>query len=120
MATYERKYSLEPVAVPKVRTRHRRIVTPLPAPGSIPVLERLERFEPASMQGQPPVVIHRAKGWHVEDRWGNRWMDWSTGVLISNAGNGNPAIVAALRRTLRRPLLSTYVFPHADRADLVE
>jgi 4-aminobutyrate aminotransferase-like enzyme len=120
MATFARKYSLEPVAVPRVRTRHRRIVTKLPAPGSLPVLERLERFEPASMQGQPPVVIHRAKGWHVEDRWGNRWMDWSTGVLISNAGNANPAIVAALRRTLRRPLLSSYVFPHEDRALLVE
>ena len=120
MATFARKYSLEPVAVPRVRTRHRRIVTALPAPGSLPVLERMERFEPASMQGQPPVVIHRAKGWYVEDRWGNRWMDWSTGVLISNAGNGNPAIVAALKRTLRRPLLSTYVFPHEDRSLLVE
>ncbi len=120
MATFARKYSLEPVPVPRVRTRHRRIVTALPAPGSVPVLERLERFEPASMQGQPPVVIHRAKGWYVEDRWGNRWMDWSTGVLISNAGNGNPAIVTALRRILGRPLLSTYVFPHEDRSLLVE
>jgi 4-aminobutyrate aminotransferase / (S)-3-amino-2-methylpropionate transaminase / 5-aminovalerate transaminase len=120
MAAFARKYSLEPVAVTRVRTRYRRIVTKLPAPGSLPVLERLERFEPASMQGQPPVVIHRAKGWHVEDRWGNRWMDWSTGVLISNAGNGNPAIVAALRRIIGRPLLSTYVFPHEERALLVE
>ncbi|MCX7028835.1 MAG: aspartate aminotransferase family protein [Spirochaetes bacterium] len=120
MGNFARKYSLEPVAVPRVRTRHRRIVTPLPVPESLPLFERLERFEPASMQGQPPVMIHRAKGWHVEDRWGNRWLDWSTGVLISNAGNGNPAIVAALRRAIRRPLLSTYVFAHADRAMLVE
>jgi 4-aminobutyrate aminotransferase / (S)-3-amino-2-methylpropionate transaminase / 5-aminovalerate transaminase len=120
MATYARKYSLEPVEVPRVRTRNRRIVTRLPVPESLPLFERMERFEPASMQGQPPVMIHRAKGWHVEDRWGNRWLDWSTGVLIANAGNGNPAIVAALRRIIRRPLLSTYVFPHADRALLVE
>ncbi|OHD70673.1 MAG: 4-aminobutyrate aminotransferase [Spirochaetes bacterium RBG_13_68_11] len=120
MGTFARKYSLEPVAVPRVHTRHRRIVTKLPVPESLPLFDRLERFEPASMQGQPPVMIHRAKGWYVEDRWGNRWLDWSTGVLISNAGNGNPAIVAALRRIIRRPLLSTYVFPHADRAMLVE
>ena len=105
---------------PRVRTRHRRIVTKLPVPESLPLFERMERYEPASMQGQPPVMIHRAKGWYVEDRWGNRWLDWSTGVLISNAGNGNPAIVAALRRAIRRPLLSTYVFPHTDRAMLVE
>jgi len=120
MATFPRKYSLEPVAVPRVRTRHRRIVTKLPVPESLPLFERMEKYEPASMQGQPPVMIHRAKGWHVEDRWGNRWLDWSTGVLISNAGNGNPAIVAALRTAIRRPLLSTYVFPHEDRALLAE
>lgn len=120
MGAFARKYSLEPVAVPRVRSRHRRIVTKLPVPESLPLFERLERCEPPSMQGQPPVMIHRAKGWHVEDRWGNRWLDWSSGVLISNVGNGNPAIVKALRRTIRRPLLSTYVFPHEDRALLVE
>lgn len=120
MAAFARKYSLEPVEVPRVHTRNRRIVTRLPVPESLPLFERMEKYEPASMQGQPPLMIHRAKGWHVEDRWGNRWLDWSTGVLIANAGNGNPAIVAALLRTIRRPLLSTYVFPHEDRALLAE
>ncbi len=120
MATIPLKYSLEPVAVPRVHTRNRRIVTKLPVPESLPLFERMERYEPVSMQGQPPVFIHRAKGWHVEDRWGNRWLDWSSGVLISNAGNGNPAIVAALRQIIKRPLLSTYVFPHEGRIRLAE
>jgi 4-aminobutyrate aminotransferase/(S)-3-amino-2-methylpropionate transaminase len=120
MSAAARKYSLEPTDVPRVETRHRRIVTKLPVPESLPLLEKLERFEPPSMQGQPPIVIHRAHGWYVEDRWGNRWLDWSTGVLISNVGNGNPAIVAALREMLDRPLLSTYCFPHENRALLVE
>jgi 4-aminobutyrate aminotransferase/(S)-3-amino-2-methylpropionate transaminase len=120
MAGYPRKYPLVPRAVPPVRTEHRRICTLLPVPESVPILERLERFEPSSMQGQPPVVIDRAEGWHVHDRWGNMWLDWSSGVLISNTGNANPAIVDALREMLERPLLSTYVFPHEKRAELAE
>jgi 4-aminobutyrate aminotransferase-like enzyme len=115
-----RKYSLTPVAVPRVETPYRRVVTPLPVPESIPIFERLERFEPSSMQGQPPVVVDRAEGISVFDRWGNRWLDWSSGVLISNAGNANPAVVKALRGMLDRPLLSTYVFAHEGRAELAE
>jgi 4-aminobutyrate aminotransferase-like enzyme len=84
------------------------------------VFEKLERFEPSSMQGQPPVLIDRAEGWHVHDRWGNMWLDWSSGVLISNIGSANPAIVEALREMLDRPLLSTYVFAHEKRAELAE
>ena len=97
MNAHERKYSLIPVSVPRVQTAHRRIVTELPVPESLPVLQELERLEPSSMQGQPPVIIDRSEGWHVHDRWGNTWLDWSSGVLISNLGNSNPAIVDALR-----------------------
>ena len=120
MGSHPRKYSLEPREVPRVETPNRRIVTRLPVPASLPILEALERFEPSSMQGQPPLVIDRAGGWSVHDRWGNTWLDWSSGVLISNVGNSNPAVVAALREMLDRPLLSTYVFAHEKRAELVE
>jgi 4-aminobutyrate aminotransferase-like enzyme len=113
MATYD----LTPVDVPRVRTRFRRIRTPLPVPASLPVLDELRRSEPRAMSGQPPVVWHRAEGCTVADRWGNRWIDWSSGVLITNAGHGRPEIVAAIQARLTRPLLATYVFPHEDRAE---
>ena len=119
MTTHERKYSLVPCEVPRVETAHRRIVTPLPVPESVPLLVDLERLEPSSMQGQPPMLIDRSEGWQVHDRWGNTWLDWSSGVLISNVGNSSPAIVAALREMLDRPLLSTYVFAHEKRLELV-
>jgi 4-aminobutyrate aminotransferase/(S)-3-amino-2-methylpropionate transaminase len=120
MGAHTRKYSLVPRDVPRVETAHRRIVTKLPVPESLPVFEKLERFEPSSMQGQPPVVIHRSEGWHVHDRWGNMWLDWSSGVLISNIGNSSPVIVDALKAMLDRPLLATYVFAHETRAELAE
>jgi 4-aminobutyrate aminotransferase / (S)-3-amino-2-methylpropionate transaminase / 5-aminovalerate transaminase len=119
MSGHPRKYSLEPIAVPRVETTYRRIVTPLPVPESLPWFHTLESFEPSSMQGQPPVLIHRAEGCSVWDRWGNRWLDWSSGVLISNIGGGHPAIREAVREMADRPLLSTYVFAHEARAELV-
>jgi 4-aminobutyrate aminotransferase / (S)-3-amino-2-methylpropionate transaminase / 5-aminovalerate transaminase len=117
---HARKYSLTPRAVSPVETANRRIHGELPVPESLPILERLERFEPSSMQGQPPIVIDSVQGWRVHDRWGNMWMDWSSGVLISNIGGSHPAVLEALREMLDRPLLSTYVFPHEKRAELAE
>jgi 4-aminobutyrate aminotransferase/diaminobutyrate-pyruvate transaminase/4-aminobutyrate aminotransferase/(S)-3-amino-2-methylpropionate transaminase len=112
------EYDLTPVAVPAVQTKYRTIRTPLPVPESLPVFEELKRSEPRSMMGQPPIVWHRAEGCTISDRWGNRWIDWSSGVLITNAGHGRPEIAAALRRAIDAPLHATYVFVHEGRATL--
>ena len=114
------KYNLTPVAVPPVETEYRRIVTKIPVPESLPIFERLALYEPLSMQGQPPVIWDRAEGIQVHDRWGNMWLDWSSCVLVANAGHGRPEICKALRDAIDKPLLSTYVFAHEDRAVLCE
>jgi len=112
------EYDLTPVAVPPVKTKYRTICTKIPVPESLPIFEELKRSEPRSMMGQPPIVWHTAKGSTVGDRWGNRWIDWSSGVLITNAGHGRPEIVRALRGVLKQSLLATYVFVHEGRATL--
>ncbi|MAG13082.1 MAG: aspartate aminotransferase family protein [Spirochaetales bacterium] len=111
-------YSLVPQKVPLVSTAHRTICTSLPVPESIDIFRSLEQSEPRSMMGQPPVVWDRAVGCSVYDRWGNRWIDWSSGVLITNAGHGRPEIQTALREIIDKPLLSSYVFVHEKRAEL--
>lgn len=110
----------QPRDVPRVETKYRRIVTPIPVPESLPILERLRRFEPRSMQGQPPVVWDRAQGISVYDAWGNRWLDWSSGVLVTNAGHGHPEIRQAVSEVVDRPLMHNYCFPSAIRAELAE
>jgi len=109
-------YSLTPVAVPKVETRFRTIRTSLPVPESLEIFETLKRTEPRSMMGQPPIVWDRADDFSVYDRWGNRWIDWSSCVLVSNAGHCAPAIRDAIVRKAEHGLLATYVFVHEDRA----
>jgi 4-aminobutyrate aminotransferase/(S)-3-amino-2-methylpropionate transaminase len=115
-----RKYSLVPRAVPRVETPFRRIVTDLPVPESVPILERLHACEPIAMRGQPPIVWHRAEGFQVFDAWGNQWIDWSAGVLIANAGHGRQEIVDAITAQASAHLLTNYCFPSEIRARLVE
>lgn len=113
-------YNLTPVEVPEVETEYRRIITKLPVPESLPIFDKLNRSEPKSMMGQPPIVWDKAEGFIVEDRWGNRWIDWSSGVLITNAGHGRKEIRDALREAVDKPLLTTYVFVHEKRGELTQ
>jgi 4-aminobutyrate aminotransferase / (S)-3-amino-2-methylpropionate transaminase / 5-aminovalerate transaminase len=114
------RYSLEPVEVPRVETKFRRIATALPVPESVPVLEKLLALEPLSMASQPPILWDHASGFSVFDRFGNRWMDWGSCVLVANVGHAHPRVVNEVRRLVDRGQLATYVFPHEERALLVE
>ncbi len=113
-------YDLTPVDVPQVNTKYRTIKTKLPVPESLPIFEKLRRTEPKSMMGQPPIVWHSAEDFIVSDRWGNRWLDWSSGVLITNVGHIHPEVRKALINIINQGLLSTYVFVHEQRAELTE
>ncbi len=112
------EYDLTPVDVPPVDTKYRTIKTKIPVPESIPIFENLQASEPRSMQGQPPIVWHKADNFTVSDRWGNRWIDWSSCVLVSNCGHGRQEIKDALKEIIDQGLLSTYVFVHEMRARL--
>lgn len=115
-----REFGLTPRSVPLVETRHRRIATELPAPASVPILEHLYRHEPVAMRGQPPLLWDRAEGFQVYDAYGNCWIDWSSGVLIANAGHSRREVVEAIRRQADAHLLTNYAFPSAIRLKLVQ
>ena len=115
-----REFSLTPKRVPKVETRFRRIATEIPAPESVPILQKLYAYEPVAMRGQPPILWDHAEGFQVYDAWGNQWIDWSSGVLITNAGHGRKEIVDAVTAQAASHLLTTYCFPSEVRARLVE
>ena len=114
------EYSLEPVAVPPVRSRFKRIKTRLPVPESLPIFMKLQESESPTMMGQPPVVWQRAEGFQVMDRWGNKWIDWSSGVIISNAGYGRKQIRRALREVINQGLRMSYCFVLEQRAELTK
>lgn len=115
------EFSLDPQTVDPVDTPFRRIQTALPVPDSLPLFQRLRGSEARSMRGQPPVVWAEAEGFLVRDGYGNQWLDWSSGVLVANAGHNHPRIKQALSEYLdsSAPIM-TYCFAHEARAALVE
>ncbi len=115
-----REFALTPQPVPHIETPLRRITTKLPVPESLPILEKLQRYEPLAMRGQPPVVWQRAQGFQVLDAYGNCWIDWSSGVLITNAGHGRQEIIDAIIEQASSGLLTSYGFASEIRARLVE
>src|SRR4051794_21220992 len=112
-------YPITPVQVEPIKTAHRTIQTPIPHPKMVPILQGLRNTEPLCMEGQPPIVWDRAEGFSVFDAFGNKWIDFSSGVLITNAGHGRKEIVDAIVAEAHKPLLTSYCFPHATRAELV-
>jgi Ornithine/acetylornithine aminotransferase len=113
-------YPRIPQEIAPIATDFRRIQSALPHPASIPLLEKMEHYEARSMHGQPPVIWHRAHRYTVEDPYGNRWIDLSSGVLVANAGHGRSWVRAAMADQLERGLHHCYCFPHEARAALSE
>lgn len=115
-----KEYNITPVEVPPVETRYRRIVSAIPHPDSVSTLKRLRTIEPLSMSGQPPIVWDKAEDIFIYDKYGNRWLDWSSGVLVTNAGHGPVEIREAIINQVNTGLLHNYVFPSEERAELGE
>jgi 4-aminobutyrate aminotransferase/(S)-3-amino-2-methylpropionate transaminase len=115
-----REYKITPRRVSRVETPFRRIMTDFPVPQSVPVLTKLQAYEPVAMRGQPPVVWDHAEGFQVYDPWGNMWIDWSSGVLIANSGHGREEIVDAIVQQAKSKLLTNYCFPSEIRMRMVE
>jgi 4-aminobutyrate aminotransferase-like enzyme len=115
-----KEFSINPTTVLPVETKYRRIATQLPHPDSVSTLEKLRKFEPISMRGQPPIVWEKAEDIFVYDKYGNRWLDWSSGVLVTNAGHGPKEIRDAIIGQVNSGLLHNYVFPSEERAELAE
>ena len=116
MATKE--FPLVPKDVQHVESRYRRIATMIPVPESIPTLQRMRAAEPTSMGGQPPIVWDSGQGSLIRDPYGNQWIDFSSGVLVTGAGHAHPKIVKAIRDTAENHLYHAYCFPTEVRAAL--
>ncbi len=84
-----------------MNTLHRaepHIVGPLPGPLASAWLARDDRVMSPSYTRMYPLVIRRARGAMVEDLDGNRFLDFTAGIAVTNAGHCHPKVVAAIRK----------------------
>ena len=78
-----------------------RIVGPLPGPRSAAWLERDHRVMSPSYTRVYPLVVRRARGAMIEDMDGNRFLDFTAGIAVTNVGHSHPRVVAAIQRQSR-------------------
>ena len=72
------------------------------------------------MGTQFPVVWDRAEGFQGYDPYGNCWIDFTSGILVANAGHSHPHIRETLRRHVEEKPLHSYLFATEARAGLVK
>ena len=72
------------------------------------------------MGGMPPVVWDRAEGFQVSDAYGNTWIDFTSAVVLANAGHANPAIGDAIRAQIDAGPWHNYCNPSEIRLHTVK
>ena len=95
------------------------IKTELPGPEARKYIEMARQYEPNSMSEQVPAVWSRAEGVVVEDVDGNTFIDFSSGVLVTNIGHCHPKHVAAIQEQAAE-VMNSYDFVNPWRTRLAK
>lgn len=95
------------------------VKTPLPGPNGKKLLDKWHKFEADVVGYQAPVVWKSAKGCVVEDVDGNTFIDWTSGVLVTNVGHCHPHLVKATQRA-SEDLLNNYECANTYRIEASE
>lgn len=114
------EFSRNSVAVPMIETTHRRISSSIPAPGTVEILEQLDKYESRSMHGQLPLVWDKAEGHSVYDHVGNKWIDFTSMIFVANVGHGNKKVIESVSNAMKKPILGCYAYPNKLRAQYLK
>lgn len=102
-----------------MQTKIANVATAIPGPKSAALIERWHQFEADTTGRQVPVVWDRARGVTVDDVDGNRFIDWTSGVLVTNLGHCHPKLVEAVRESVGR-LINNYECANENRIRAAE
>lgn len=106
--------------VEKINTKHRKISSDkLPGTKSLALLKKLEKYEPRTSINQLPVGIKKTYGFYVEDIDGNKFLDGSSGVVVTNIGHSPKCITENIKRQLME-FHYAYSFPYEKRVELTK
>ncbi|MCQ1538196.1 aspartate aminotransferase family protein [Methanocalculus taiwanensis] len=115
-----RQFSKKPREIQSIQTENRVIQGKLPVPDSLAYLDQIAKFQPIAVDCQPPILWDHAQGVHVFDPYGNKWLDFSSGVLVANVGHSHPQIQQAAVNEIERGNMFSYCFPSATGAILAK
>ena len=101
-----------------MKTKYIKLKTHIPHPDTVKLLAKLENYEATSMHSNLPIVWDSAIDFNVWDKWGNKFLDFSSGIFVTNVGHSR--INQGLVNQIRKDLLYSYNFPTEIRAKFLE
>ena len=77
----------------KIHTKNRLIFRSVLSSKSQNLINDLKAIEPNSMHTHLPVVWSKAKGSSVYDLYGNKFIDFTSTIFVTNIGHSNSKLV---------------------------
>ena len=109
------------MAVPSINTKFRRIKTKIPVPESLPLFQDMQKYEVSDMHTHElPIIWDKTDDFQVYDRWGNTWIDFTSGIFVANVGHCAKEVSSAIEKKLAAKLVHSYIFPNDSRIELTE
>ena len=86
------------------------------------ISEKITKFETRGMSGQLPVVWHSASGSTIVAENGSKFIDFTSGIFVTNTGHANIGVLAGLEELINvdKPLLYSYNYHQRYRAEYLE
>ena len=107
-------FQFDHLAVPDIRTS-------LPGPNGAALLARDKRFVSPSYTPAYPLFVERGSGCVIEDVDGNRFLDFTAGIAVTNTGHCHPEVVAAIQDQAAKLIhMSGTDFYYRPQIDLAE
>ena len=88
----------------------------IPGPRSGEYLKLSGACEPRCSADQTPIVWDHGEGVWVWDVDGNPYIDFTSGVLVTNLGHSHPGLIKAIQNQADR-LMNCYSFPTPERVN---
>jgi acetylornithine/succinyldiaminopimelate/putrescine aminotransferase len=77
-------------------------------------------YESKSIKSQLPVTWHKAIDYNVYDKFGNKWIDLTSGIFVSNSGHSNPKISKAIKEQIDKGLSFSFMYPTEIRSQFAK
>jgi 4-aminobutyrate aminotransferase len=90
-----------------------------PGPRTLELIEQSKKYEPRSMSEHVPIVWKRGERCYIEDVDGNVFLDFTSGVLVANAGHSHPRLVQAMKEQVGK-VVNSYDFVNEYRPALAQ
>jgi 4-aminobutyrate aminotransferase / (S)-3-amino-2-methylpropionate transaminase / 5-aminovalerate transaminase len=77
------------------------------------------KYEPSNIC-EMPIKWHKARDFNVYDDRGNKWIDMTSGIFVTNAGHSNPLINEAIKNQVDSELTFAYQYNTDIRNEFIK